>query len=98
MADQPALRSHREGRGGEPNPWMRRRLEAGPEERGFPALEEFFGLGATDYLARLFIYGDRGDRSQGTAIVYSFSTDRKGGFLDDDMTVLLATCPRFRWR
>jgi adenylate cyclase len=83
----------RRAEGGEPNPWMRRRLEAGPEERDFPALEEFFGLGATDYLARLFTYGDRGDRSQGTGIVYSFSTDRKGGFLDDDTTVLQATLP-----
>ena len=80
---------------GEPNPSMRRRLETGPDQRDFPVLEEFFGQGATDYLAHLFVYGaDEGrDRSQGTGIVYSFTTDRKGGFGADDTTVLQATLP-----
>ena len=44
-------------------------------------------------MARLFIYGADGDRSQGTGIVYSFTTDRKGGFSDDDTTLLQATLP-----
>ena len=65
----------------------------GPEERDFPILEEFFALGATDYLAQLFVYGEMGDRSQGTGIVYSFTTDRKGGFSDDDTTLVQATLP-----
>src|SRR5271157_1805177 len=58
-------------RRGEDNPSMRRRLSAGPAERDFPALEEFFAAGATDYSAYLFIFGDptdptqkRGDRTQ----------------------------------
>ena len=34
-----------------------------------------------------------GDRSQGTGIVYSFTTDRKGGFSDDDTTLVQATLP-----
>ena len=86
-------------RAGEDNPSMRRRLHAGPEERDFPALEEFFAAGGTDYLAELFIYGKgviygkEGDRSQGTGIVYSFTTDRKGGFSDDDLTLMQATLP-----
>jgi adenylate cyclase len=80
---------------GAPNPSMRRRLEAGAEERDFPVLEEFFSQGGTDYVAHLFVYGDGTgrDRSQGTGIVYSFATDREGGFSDDDLTLLQATLP-----
>jgi adenylate cyclase len=80
-------------RAGEDTPQMRRRIEAGPEERDFPVLEEFSALGATDYLAQLFVYGEGGDRSQGTGIAYSFATDRKGGFSDDDATLVQATLP-----
>ena len=46
-------------------PRFRRRLEIGPEQRDFPVLEEFFALGATDYVAYLFPFGENGDRSQG---------------------------------
>ncbi len=80
-------------RDGEDNPAMRRRLEEGPDQRDFPALAEFFAAGATDYFAQLFIYGKEGDRSQGTGIVYSFATDWKGGFSDDDATLIDATLP-----
>jgi adenylate cyclase len=81
--------------GGEPNPTMRRRLERGPEERDFPVLKEFFSQGGTDYVAYLFVYGDAPgrDRSQGTGIVYSFTTDRKGGYSDDDIRLVQATLP-----
>jgi adenylate cyclase len=80
---------------GEQNPSMRRRLEAGPEQRDFPVLEEFFSEGGTDYVAHLFVYGDGSgrDRSQGAGIVYSFATDREGGFTDDDTTLVQATLP-----
>jgi adenylate cyclase len=83
----------RRARTGENNPWMRRRLELGPEQRDFQALEEFFAEGATDYYAQLFIFGDRGDPSQGTGVVYSFAVDRRGGFSDDDTLLLQATLP-----
>jgi adenylate cyclase len=83
----------RRARGGEPNPSMRRRLEAGPEQRDFPVLKEFFAAGATDYVAYIFTYGEHGDRSQGTGIVYSFIVDRKGGFAEDDTTLMQATLP-----
>ena len=81
--------------GGDPNPSMRRRLERGPEERDFPVLEEFFAQGGADYVAYLFIYGGASarDRSQGTGIVYSFTTDRKGGYTDDDIALVQATLP-----
>jgi adenylate cyclase len=80
---------------GEPNPTMRRRLERGPEERDFPVLKEFFSQGGTDYVAYLFTYGDAAgrDRTQGTGIVYSFTTDRKGGYSDDDVRLVQATLP-----
>ena len=80
---------------GEPNPWMRRRLEAGPDQRDFKALEEFFEQGGTDYVAYLFVYGEGHgrDRSQGSGIIYSFVSDRRGGFDEDDLTVLRATLP-----
>jgi adenylate cyclase len=83
----------RRARAGEANPSMRRRLESGPDQRDFPILEEFFALGATDYLAHLYIFGVDGDRSQGTGIVYSFATDREGGFSEDDATLIDATLP-----
>jgi adenylate cyclase len=78
---------------GEDNPWMRRRLAQGPEQRDFPVLDEFFATGATDYYGQLFSFGEGGDRSQGTGIVYSFTTDRDGGFNDDDAALLQATLP-----
>jgi adenylate cyclase len=83
----------RRARSGEDEPWMRRRLEAGPEQRDFPVLNEFFAAGATDYFGRIFSFGKDGDRSHGTGIVYSFTTDRRGGFGDDEITLLQATLP-----
>jgi adenylate cyclase len=78
---------------GEDTPVLRRRIETGAEERDFPILEELYTLGGTDYLSQLFVYGQRGDRSQGSGIVYSFATDRQGGFSDDDTTLVQATLP-----
>ena len=92
LAVSPFYALMQRARAGEDTPALRRRIEAGPEERDFPVLEEFFALGATDYFAHLFIFA-AGDRSQGTGIVYSFATDRKGGFSDDDMTLMQATLP-----
>jgi adenylate cyclase len=80
-------------RGHEENPSMRRRLCEGPDQRDFPVLVEFYAEGATDYIAYLFVFGEGGDRSHGTGVVYSFATDRKGGFSDDDTTLVQATLP-----
>lgn len=79
--------------GGEESPSMRRRLEQGPDQRDFPILQEFFAGGGTDYVAHIFPFGKDGDRSQGTGVVYSFATDREGGFSDDDTTLVQATLP-----
>ncbi len=83
----------RRARAGEDDPSMRRRLEAGPEQRDFPVLDEYFSQGGTDYFAQLFTFGERGDRAHGTGVIYSFATDRRGGFADDDMMLLQATLP-----
>jgi adenylate cyclase len=80
-------------RAGEDNPQIRRRVEAGPEQRDFPALVKFHAEGATDYFGQLFTFGEEGDPSQGTGVVYSFASDRRGGFDDDDSTLMLATLP-----
>jgi adenylate cyclase len=80
-------------REGESDPWLRRHLETGPEQRDFQVLEEFYAQGATDYFAQLFTFGEHGDRSQGTGIIYSFAADRRGGFDDDDTSLLQATLP-----
>jgi adenylate cyclase len=78
---------------GEASPTLRRRLEAGPEERDFPVLGELFAAGATDYFSRLFAFGTHHDRSQGSGVIYSFATDRRGGFAEDDITLLDAALP-----
>ncbi len=80
-------------RAGEDNPQIRRRLEVGPEQRDYPVLVKFFGEGATDYFGQLFTFGEAGDPSQGTGVVYTFASDRRGGFDDDDTTLMLATLP-----
>ncbi|MGO8917524.1 MAG: adenylate/guanylate cyclase domain-containing protein [Stellaceae bacterium] len=78
---------------GEDTPTLRRRLEAGPEERDFPVFDEFFAAGATDHFSQLFVFGEHHDRSQGSGAIYSFTTDRRGGFADDDVMLLQATLP-----
>jgi adenylate cyclase len=83
----------RRAREGEGHFSMRRRLEQSPEQRDFPELREFFKAGATDYFARIFAFGKNGDRSRGSGIVYSFITDQRGGFGEDDITLLQATLP-----
>ncbi len=80
-------------RAGEVNPWLRRRLELGPEERDFPALREFHEAGGTDYVCLLYHFGENGDPAHGTGVVYSFTTDRAGGFSEDEIHLLQATLP-----
>ena len=78
---------------GEANPWLRRQIEKGPEYRDFPALVDFHAAGATDYLCTVYTFGERGDPSQGTAVLYSFTTDQRGGFDDEHLQLLRSTLP-----
>jgi adenylate cyclase len=84
-----------EAGGGHDDPWrnMRRRL-AGPEALlDFPILEELASAGAADYFAQIVRFGPEGDASRGTGIAYSFTTDRREGFGEDDLTLLRAVLP-----
>jgi adenylate cyclase len=77
------------------NPWLhlRRRL-AGPEARlDFPVLKELAAAGATDYFAQIVRFGPEGDASRGTGIAYSFATDRRDGFGENDLVLLRAVLP-----
>ena len=78
---------------GEKNPWLRRRLELGPEQRDFPALVDFYAAGATDYVCLAFRFGEAGDPSHGTGVLYSFTTDRPGGFQTAEIDFLRSTLP-----
>jgi adenylate cyclase len=81
--------------GGHGDPWLhlRRRL-VGPEALlDFPLLEELAGAGGTDYFAQIVRFGPEGDASRGTGIAYSFTTDRREGFSEDDLTLLRAVLP-----
>jgi len=80
-------------RAGEVEPSLRRRLEEGPDQRDFPALTEFHAMGATDYFCQLHMFGEAGDRSQGSGVVYSFASDRAGGFSENDLIYVGATLP-----
>jgi hypothetical protein len=73
--------------------WLRRRLELGPEQRDFPALADFYAAGATDYLCLAFRVGEAGDRSHETGVLYSFTTDRPGGFRAAEIDLLRSTLP-----
>ena len=78
---------------GEKNAWLRRRLELGPEQRDFPVLVEFYQAGGTDYLCLGFRFGETADPSHGTGVLYSFTTDRTGGFRDAEIDFLHSTLP-----
>jgi adenylate cyclase len=80
---------------GHDTPWlhMRRRLVGPDALLDFPVLEELASAGATDYFAQIVRFGPAGDASRGTGIAYSFTTDRREGFSEDDLTLLRAVLP-----
>ena len=83
--------------GGSGDPWrhLRRRLTGPEAQLDFPVLEELADDGATDYFAQIVRFGPEGDASRGTGIAYSFATDRREGFGEDDVTLLRAVLPAF---
>jgi adenylate cyclase len=83
------------GREGDPWQYLRRRL-GGPEAKlDFPILKDLAAAGASDYFATIVRFGASasGDPSHGTGIGYSFSTDRYGGFSNEDLVLLRAVLP-----
>jgi len=89
------LVGHARAEGGSGDPWrhLRRHL-CGPEALlDFPLLEELAREGGTDYFAQIVRFGPEGDASRGTGIAYSFTTDRREGFAEDDLALLRAVLP-----
>src|SRR3984893_8698628 len=82
-------------RPGDADPWLhlRRRLTGPEAQLDFSVLEELADDGATDYFAQIVRFGPEGDASRGTGIAYSFATDRREGFGEDDVTLLRAVLP-----
>ena len=81
--------------GEEHNPWrhLRRHLTGREAQLDFPVLEELARAGGTDYFAQIVRFGPEGDASRGTGIAYSFATDRREGFGEDDLTLLRSVLP-----
>ena len=82
----------RRAESGERNPSLRRQLFVGPAACDFPVFHDLVAAGATDYFSQLFVFAD-GDPAQGSGVVYSFATDRPGGFDADALTLLQASLP-----
>jgi adenylate cyclase len=60
----------------------------------FPLLRDFAAAGATDYVGELYSFGETGgDRSHGSGVAYSFATDWRGGFADDEVALMRAVLP-----
>ncbi len=73
---------------------LRRRL-AGPDAKvDFALLEEFRSQGATDYVARVMSFGDSTLSSRAAGVLTSWTTDRPGGFHDEEIAILDRLQPR----
>ena len=68
-------------------------VDLGPDQRDFPALADFYNAGGTDYLCLGFRFGESADPLHGTAVLYSFTTNRSGGFYDAEIELLHSTLP-----
>ncbi|MGD9537999.1 MAG: adenylate/guanylate cyclase domain-containing protein [Alphaproteobacteria bacterium] len=69
-------------------PELRRRI-TGPEiGEEFPVLEEFRQEGATDYFATACRFGFDGEHADSRGIIFSWTTDRPGGFSDAEIDLL----------
>jgi adenylate cyclase len=73
-------------------PCLRRRLIGRRAQLDFPVLARLAAAGATDYFAQLIGFGG-GDASRGTGIGYSFATDHRDGFRDEDLLLIQAVLP-----
>jgi adenylate cyclase len=93
VAEQPLPRAYPTFARWRKYPWLRRRLELGPERRDFPALADFHAADATDYVCLAFKFGEADDPSHGTGVLYSFTTDRPGGFHQAEIQFLRSTLP-----
>ena len=73
---------------------LRRRLVGPDANVDFPLLETFRDQGATDYIARVMPFGDAGFSEKRTGVLTSWTTDRPGGFGNEEIAILDRLQPR----
>jgi adenylate cyclase len=69
-------------------PRMRNRLELGEGTETFPVLADLRDEGATDWFGRLVGFGDRTQRAGLPGMATTWTSDRKGGFSDADISLI----------
>ena len=73
---------------------LRRRLVGPDAIVDFALFENFRDQGATDYVARVMSFGDSTMSNRAAGVLTSWTTDRKGGFHDEEIAVLDRLQPR----
>lgn len=73
---------------------LRRRLAGPVAQLDFPLFEQLAADGATDYYMRITEFDLTGSKELETGMVSSWTTDREGGFGDEEIAVLERLLPR----
>jgi adenylate cyclase len=69
--------------------WLRHRIDPrGASPRPFPVLDDVAADGATDYVAVLTRFGESAAIGEMDSVYTSWTTDRPGGFGDDDLAAI----------
>jgi adenylate cyclase len=76
-------------------PRMRRRLARGEGTNEFPLLASLAARGATDYLARIVAFGERGAIGEAPCLSTSWTTSNPNGFAEEDISLVEETLPAF---
>jgi len=74
--------------------WLRRRLDGVSAASEFPIFDELIAEGATDYLAALTPFQETRHLRDTDGMYSSWTTDRDGGFTDQQMAVLRRLVPQ----
>jgi adenylate cyclase len=74
--------------------WLHRRLGDGSPANEFPIFDELIAEGATDYLAALTPFQETRHLRDMDGMYSSWTTDRAGGFTDQQMAVLRRLVPQ----
>lgn len=74
-------------------PEVRRRLDTPDAAREFPVMADFQKDGATDYFGLICGYSNEQDDRRGFGTVFSWVTDKPGGFSDEELAWLRQILP-----
>jgi adenylate cyclase len=74
---------------------MRRVLAKGEGTKEFPLLASLAARGATDYLARVVPFGERGAVGGAPGLSTSWTTSNPNGFAEEDISLVEQTLPAF---